>query len=86
MLEMTPEARLLEIVENEWVRFFVRDAETGTIYKQFQGSYIPLEINGMDSDLDVYSLVPATHQTQYGKSVRRFEAAYTGASIMLALL
>jgi hypothetical protein len=77
---------LREIVEKDWVRFFVRDPETGTIYKQSQGSYTPVKIDLEGSDLYMHSWVKPTAQLDYAHSVRRYEAKYTGASIMLALL
>jgi hypothetical protein len=38
---------LRQIVENEWVRLFVRDPDTGKFYRQSKGEYVPVDMSYM---------------------------------------
>jgi len=77
---------LRDIVQNNWVRFFVRDPETKFIYKQSSGEYLLVSCTATGLENEALTFVPATHHLNYGSAVRRFEAFVTFAAVSLMLL
>lgn len=74
---------LRRLVRNEWVRFFVRDPETGRFYRQSQGKYLPVNAD------ETLPYVPFTPHRIHGLNVARREtiiywAAATGMLLAAA--
>jgi len=58
---------LRKLVRNEWVRFFVRDPETGAFYRQSQGEYFPIDSR------ETVPYIPFTHHRNHGLNIARHE-------------
>jgi len=83
---------LRDIVENDWIRFFVRDPDTGIIYHQSQGEYIEHTHPVHEASAERFqksepqSFVPYTHHLEYALSKKHQERlVYCGVIIGMIL-
>ena len=65
---------LRQLVRNEWVRFLVRDPESGVFYRQSQGEYFPIDPK------ESTEFVPFTRHRNHGLHVAKTETIFYWAA------
>lgn len=77
---------LSNLVRNNWVRFFVRDPDTQQVFRQKDGEYVPVGLEGEAvAPAEASDFVPFTEQDEYSRKLKSEEDLYTGAAALIML-